>query len=731
MTAAEALVGAGLAALRAGTLAGLLQQRPRTVRWLDRRALQAIRGAGGDVLRGNDADAVRMLLAWGVSRLRPDRRTSLDDIEPAAWLDRTSWRPMLALACHSGLLAAPDFPARYRRRPDEAAVDNLCGLWNVGTSTFYRYLDKGKRQLAEVLVEATLDASSPLAQRRFVQERFQREAPERGADGWAAWHARQAEAAVFDLDPASAMWHLARAGDARGFIGVLQRFRTELANEDDTDALIDEVATAAPGAAELFDLHVAHAALHLTRCADDKAQQAYDRALRIARAAGDKRRLGIVYGALAKFYEARDTDRMLAYLEDGAEFLRQASIEAAASGDAAVVDDYVAALQKIAWALSLRNDPRSRSVLETAAAMLDSPAVQLETRALLEQTWGEYWRRTGDPARAAQHQLKVLNMFELLGDTRQVLSTYNNLSIIYGEAKNHERAIDYAQRVVSMAGQVRIEPYILANTLLNLGANYFWLGRYDDAIAQYERALSHSEAAGLKVIAHRAHFNLAEAHYKKFQLDRAPDSEHQGDLHAAAVLEADPAELDSFARDAALSLKAEVLGPHEGAVYQRIEPGEFAVHREEMAEVQRLRTTLALPASPAEHVSAHLAIANAYLAISAKEREAALALIRQHDLGDQFDADIDALRITFSRELTREKVLQAQWHEKSYGVLTQERAAAVLGRVLQAGAINKSGYAQLCQVGLATASKHLCTLAERGLLVQTGKGPSTRYVLPA
>jgi len=86
--------------------------------------------------------------------------------------------------------------------------------------------------------------------------------------------------------------------------------------------------------------------------------------------------------------------------------------------------------------------------------------------------------------------------------------------------------------------------------------------------------------------------------------------------------------------------------------------------------------------------------------------------------------------MTFSRELTREKVLMAQWKQKSYGVLTEERASAVLKAVLGAGSINKSGYAQLCQVGLATASKHLGTLAERGLLVQMGKGPSTRYVLP-
>lgn len=47
------------------------------------------------------------------------------------------------------------------------------------------------------------------------------------------------------------------------------------------------------------------------------------------------------------------------------------------------------------------------------------------------------------------------------------------------------------------------------------------------------------------------------------------------------------------------------------------------------------------------------------------------------------------------------------------------------------GTLNKSRYAELCGLSPATASKHLGLLTERGLLQQTGKGPSTRYTLPA
>jgi Fic family protein len=54
----------------------------------------------------------------------------------------------------------------------------------------------------------------------------------------------------------------------------------------------------------------------------------------------------------------------------------------------------------------------------------------------------------------------------------------------------------------------------------------------------------------------------------------------------------------------------------------------------------------------------------------------------------------------------------------------------VLAHVLRTGSINKSAYGELCAVSPATASKHLGLLAERGLLVQIGKGPATRYLLP-
>ena len=63
-----------------------------------------------------------------------------------------------------------------------------------------------------------------------------------------------------------------------------------------------------------------------------------------------------------------------------------------------------------------------------------------------EQTWGEYWRCSNDLQRALEHKHRALNVFERTGDQRAVLQTCSNLSLIYGESRNAERALHYGLR---------------------------------------------------------------------------------------------------------------------------------------------------------------------------------------------------------------------------------------------------------------------------------------------
>jgi tetratricopeptide (TPR) repeat protein len=513
---------------------------------------------------------------------------------------------------------------------------------------------------------------------------------------------------------------------------LLHRHRAEVARKPETHELIERLSREPLLDRQRFDLLLAQAGLARQLGDEGSEQQLYAAALRMATDSGDKLMLGEIYGALGKFHEFRDADRAFACYEDSARFLHLAGVNDDGACTPQAAESYAHTLVRLAWLCVSRNDAKARPVLEQAQAMFESRTLSAELAAMLEQTWGEYWRRAGDLRRALECKHRALNLFERIGDHRSVLVTCLNLSLIYGEARDFDRAITYASRVLAGTTKGALEPEVLVAVHGNLGVTYFWQGNYDEAIREYQRALSICESTGLNTPISTTHYNLAEAFYKRFQLTRDPEDERRGDMHAAISMRASPSAKDQSHIEATRKLKSDILGASsESPSYDRLLPEEFAAHFEQMLQVQQHRSALALPSAPAAYARARLAIARAYLTIATKEREAALALIQKHDLGDQFAAEFQELRSTFNRELTREEHAASAWKQVSADMLTDERRAAVLSELFRNGSINKSTYAQVCDLGLATASKHLGALAERGLLVQTGKGPSTRYTLPA
>jgi tetratricopeptide (TPR) repeat protein len=720
----EAAFEAALTARRAGTFAELVRRRPRVTRHLMRRFDSALCGSAGNALdrRGAAQGVGELLLNWAVAQLRPDRGALDAPIAREAWLHKTGWRPALAVMAYGGFLPIPDFPEHYRRRANEAPVDNLCGLWGVGASTFYRYLERAKQSIADMLVEAPGSAVHLLSLRRLVaswvaaEQRFDEAAMRR-------WHAAQIEPARQRSDAASALWHALQAGDAAAFVATLGAEAASLARAAETDALIARLDERGLDARRAFDLQLARASLHRSRDAPEREHQAYEAALRIAVQADDRLLLGIVYGAMGKFHEPRDADRAFACYEESAEFLRDGDL----GGER--LEHYRVTLVRLAWLYVLRNDPRSKTVLDQVESLGSRAPAPPEIVGILEQTWGEYWRRAGDLQKAIAHKHRALAQFERLGDIHSVLKTYANLSLIYGEAQEFERALDYGERVLSLGGRLEIGPEMRVSTRLNLGATHFWLGQLDQAIEHYRIALDESLRAELKLHVNRAHFNLAEAYYKRFQQSHDPQDERLGDSHAAASMHARPSESSSSLIEATRGLKNEILGAQATQATDRLLPEESAVHFEEMSDIARQRAVLAVPVAVEAHIRARLEIANTYLAIAVKEREAALELARRHGQEGRFAPELAHLRTTFERRRSREEQLAQVWIDRAGDVLPSERRAALLSALLRDSSVNKSTYAVLCAVSPATASKHLTTLAERGLLRQTGKGPSTRYLL--
>lgn len=727
------VLDAALDAHRAGTLDELLRRRTGALRWITRHFLQPILGTAGDALPAErpHAAALELLLKWGITQLRPDRAPELTVTDRQAWLERTSWRPTIAVMCHYSFAPVPDFRDRYYRHPDESPADNLCGLWNVGQSTFYRYLDKGKRLMAKLFYEQRLDQRHSLSLRNFVSQAVYSQKHLDSQDQRVAWHHEQVSKVMESNDYLSALWHLRKAHRFGEVSKLLLRYLAELANHPELDQHLNGLASDSVTLRERIELQLAQAAIHRARHNVEREQDAYERAVRVAVDAHDNLGLGLTYQHLGKFYETRDADRAFAYYRDSIELLTPFIEDHRSAEYRELIREYVGTLAKLAWQYALRNDPRANSLLNQAEQLSNRAERDDSLTALIEQVWGEYHRRAGNIERALEHKLKALSAYERIDDQQGIVTTFINLGLIYEDLKRYESAISYYARVLALAKQFAIDPYLIANTHLNLGACCYWLAQYDVAIGHYDVALQAGEATGLNLVVARSHYNLAEAYYARFKVSGNRDDEHRGDVHVSRGVEAYKREnyLD-YAENLAQLKSAVLHGAPKDRTDDRLLPQETAAHFPEMAEVAKHRAILAAPGKPEDHVRAHLAVANAYLAISAKEREQALALVERHGLGDQFAAEFEQLRATFTRELAREQRLAADWKRLAGEMLSDERRAHVLSHLFQHGSINKSGYAKRCNVGLATASKHLVHLAEIGLLKQIGKGPSTRYVLP-
>ncbi len=723
----QALLDTALQALRSGTLTDLVRQRPQAARWILRRHARLVVGTAGEDMPGDPLPLmVLLVLRWLVTQLRPDGSPHFKSIEDDAWLRLSGWRPVLAMASHAGFVDVPDFPRVYRRHNGEAALDNLCGLWGVGPSTLYRMLERARQAMARVLLESGDDARRRLSLRQLVADECHVLGGRASEPARAAWHRRQAASALLLRDPVSQLWHCWQGSDVTGFVESVRLHAGALASKAEAEAMVERVAAQAMTPRLGVELCLARAALARTRSQSDRELLHYERALQVAQTAESPLLLGIVQSALGKYFEPRDADRAFACYQDSADFLRGLDVD---GQDTQTLVHAMTTLARLAWLYLQRNDPRSKAVLDRAEDLRTRFRVPDDALGMLEQVWGEYWRRSGDLLRSIEHRYRALNIFERLGDERSVLATYLNLVPVFGERRDYAKADACAQRIFEAARVRAVEPALLASTHLNLGAVHFWRGDIDAALAQYQAALDQSLRAGLRLHSFRAHFNLAESYYVRARDSGNAEDERLGDAHVQKALAAPESDSSPAAMESARKLKTEILGARHAAAPERLLSGDTAVHFEELALIQRQRQVLAVPGDARQHAEAHLAIATAYAAIAAKEREAAQALIDRGGLQHEFMPAFDTLRQTFERQLTQEQQLAAHWKQSAADVLDDSRRAALIATLMREGKINKSAYASLADVSPATASKHLGVLTSRGLLVQQGKGPTTHYTL--
>jgi tetratricopeptide (TPR) repeat protein len=728
----DAALDAALTAHRVGTSAALCRQHPRLARGLLRR----FAAPSLWFLRSKDASelawAVDIFIGWLLEQARPDGLDAAQPIPRHAWLGSAAWRALLAVMAHNGFAAVPAFPERYRSRDGEPAFEHLCGLWEVAPSSFYRYVERGREQLITVGLQLPADTALPALCEHFQRAVFRRESVGDAQSQQALLQATMT-AALEGRAYEAALWYAVRTGGVDAVSLVMERGCNELAASAVADALLKRLEPAAAADAPLVRLSLAHVALARLRGQIEREQQHLDEALRIASRSGDPVLLGDVYSAQGRHVEPRDVDRAIADYKASIEHYDPVARDddggAARTSSARV--GLLTSLVRLAYLYLRRSDPRCKVLLERANEVRASCDAPLDLQAMIESAWGEQLQRERNTSAAIEARLRAMLLYERSSNRQQVLRVQASLVALYGDAKDVPKALEYAQRVFSFAesGGV-VEPQCLSATHLNLGIVYFWDGQIDEALDHYRQALAIATRASLKTVMGRAHFNLAELFYKRFQLHGHAQDEQHGDTHVGLAKAIWALGGDKAAGEATSNLKRTMLGQQEQLMYERMLPGELAAHFDEMSEIQTQRLRLSVPAGDAdEQIRAHLRIAQAYTRIAVKEREAAVALMHKQGRGAHYAAELRQLKTTFEQALTQEGVIAARWQSQPGCPIALAQIEAVVRQGLQDGGLSKSSYAGLCGVSPATASKHLATLAQLGLVQQVSRGPATRYLI--
>jgi DNA-binding transcriptional ArsR family regulator len=326
--------------------------------------------------------------------------------------------------------------------------------------------------------------------------------------------------------------------------------------------------------------------------------------------------------------------------------------------------------------------------------------------------------------------MHALNVFERLGDQRSVLATYRNLMLLHAEARDLAQLEACAQRIFAEAERSPLEPAILIGAHGNLGYGYGLAERYDRAIHHFRESLALAVAARSDLEANRTRCNLADVCYYQFLKTGDPVFEGEADDLVAQVLRAPESTVTPTLLETARGLKAYVLGQLPQQSVDRMLDDEARVHLEAMAAIRRHREALAGGAGGRERALAQLGIARAYLEIADREREAAFALADQLGLAAELAPQLQALRAYLGVRAGGPGALAERWRGATADLLDEARRRAVAERLLADGELSKASYGEAAGVAPATASKHLALLTERGLLVQSGRGPATRYRLP-
>lgn len=160
-------------------------------------------------------------------------------------------------------------------------------------------------------------------------------------------------------------------------------------------------------------------------------------------------------------------------------------------------------------------------VAQRAFEQLDQDATPTKLYADILLSLGRINQLTGDHGGALETFQKAYDVYRAIGETRSEAIVLQSIGSIYNDARQFQRAVDY---YTDASQRYRGDSALDLAALNNLGNAYKELGRYDDALSHYRRALSIAEAMGSIMLQARILNNIGSLEVTFEHYDLAEDA---------------------------------------------------------------------------------------------------------------------------------------------------------------------------------------------------------------
>lgn len=204
-----------------------------------------------------------------------------------------------------------------------------------------------------------------------------------------------------------------------------------------------------------------------------------------------------VYRRMGKLYESRNQLHALRYYQQAVERFQPTDPELADL------------LKDRGWIYFYREEwEKAEKDLQQALHLAPGDAKVL--RGDIYDLMANLYRKIGDHNRAIEYAERALTIREEVGDLLRIAKSQTNLGLLYRSMGEYHYAIAAYQEAITTYTKVGNQEMI-AVALLNIGAAHFLNHNLGEALRVYRQSLEIAQTVGLPLIEIKAHYNLAEA----------------------------------------------------------------------------------------------------------------------------------------------------------------------------------------------------------------------------